>query len=104
MLHSLRHFIAIFTCTVALIAQATVQPATDNPTEVDTVMVRGTVTLTEVSGAILRANPAGNLTPVTSGARVQPGERLLVRRGASFRIGRTQFGPENHGDRWVQFR
>lgn len=85
------------------IASGCAQPVVDNPTEVDTVMIRRAVALSAVSGEILRESSDGQRSPVVSGAVVRPGERILVRRGASFQIGRTRFGPESHDDRWVQF-
>jgi hypothetical protein len=78
--------------------------APDLPTETDTLQVGRTVVLSNVKGEIFKKGANGNLLPLASGASIEPGEVILVRRGASFSIGRTQFGPENHGDRWVQFK
>lgn len=75
----------------------------DWPTEVDTVVVGRPVKL-QVQGEILRKRPDGSLVQVVSGDTINPGEMLLVRKGASFEIEGDRIGPESHGDRWVQFR
>lgn len=75
----------------------------DRPTEVDTVIVGRPVKI-DVHGEILRKRPDGSLAKIASGETVNPGEVLLVRQGASFRIENDTIGAETHGDRWVQFR
>ncbi len=74
------------------------------PAEVDTVEVGQAVVLSNLSGEILRRGEGGVLMPIAGGESIEPGEMLLVRRGASFSIGGNTFGPESHGDRWVLFR
>jgi len=74
------------------------------PTEIDTVDVGRTVVISKVRGEILKKVEGDVLVPVTSGESVEPGDVLLVRKGASFSIGRSTFGPESHDDRWVQFQ
>jgi hypothetical protein len=73
------------------------------PTEVDSVGIGRPVILANVQGGIFRKEEGGGLVSVASGASVEPGDLLLVLRGASFSIGSTTFSPESHGDRWVQF-
>ena len=73
------------------------------PTEVDTIVLSRKAVLSNVSGAIFR-KAAEELASVVDGEHIEPGEMLLVRRGASFSIGNTTFGPEFHGDRWVRFQ
>ena len=74
------------------------------PTETDTGRVGRAAVISNVQGQIFKKSEDGNLVPVKSRASVKPGDVLLVRKGASFSIGRTRLGPENHGDRWVQFQ
>jgi hypothetical protein len=73
------------------------------PTEVDSVGIGGPAILASVQGGVFKREGGGELVPVASGVSVEPGDLLLVLRGASFSIGGTTFGPESHGDRWVQF-
>ena len=74
------------------------------PTETDTIHVGGKVVLAEIQGDIFRKEANGELVAIASGSTVEPGDIILETMGASFSIGRTRFGPENHGDRWVQFQ
>jgi hypothetical protein len=89
---------------LALGAPACIADPLTLPTEVDTIVARRTVVLTEVQGEILRKTDDGSLVPVAEGESVSPGEILLVRRGASFNIGSDTIGAEHHGDRWVRFQ
>ena len=73
------------------------------PTEIDTLQVGRTVVIANIRGDIFRKAEGGALLPLRSGESVEPGHLLLVLKGASFSIGRTTFGPESHGDRWVRF-
>jgi hypothetical protein len=75
----------------------------DLPTEIDTIVARRTVVLTDIQGEILRKLDGGTLVTVANGESVHPGETLLVRRGASFKIGNDTIGAEAHGDRWIKF-
>jgi len=74
------------------------------PTEQDTVVVGRSVVIASVGGEVLLEVANGALVPAENGATIEPGQRLLVRKGAWFSIGRTTFGPESHGDRWVKFQ
>lgn len=94
---------AVLLVCLAALTHAQSQPP-DPPTEVDTVHVGRSVVLSSVRGEILKKGEGGALRQVTSGECIKPGDVLLVRKGASFSIGRTTFGPESHGDRWVQFQ
>ena len=76
----------------------------DLPTETDTVGIGRTVLVSNVRGGIYRKDAKGELVPVSTGESVEPGDMLLVLKGAAFSIGSTTFGPESHGDRWVQFQ
>lgn len=76
---------------------------TELPTETDTVIVGRSVVLTSVHGEIFRKAEDGSLAPIVDGDAVRPGDVLLVRKSASFAIGNTTIGPEQHGDRWVKF-
>lgn len=95
-------------CTFALLSLAACTHVPSEspslPTEVDTIVFGRTVVLSTVRGGIFRKVEGGALIPITDGASIELGEMLLVRKGASFSIGRTTFGPEHHGDRWVQFQ
>jgi hypothetical protein len=71
------------------------------PTEVDTLILDQPAELVVLRGDIDLSPDGGPLVALHPGAVVKPGDFLLVRAGASFRIGRTTFGPESHGDRWV---
>ena len=88
-------------CLAAYTYAQTASPAL--PTEIDTVEVGRTVVISDVRGDIFKKAENGALVPVRSGESVEPGHLLLVRKGASFSIGRTTIGPESHGDRWIQF-
>jgi hypothetical protein len=74
------------------------------PTETDTVHISRAVVLTDLQGQIFKKAEDGKLLPVTSGISINPGDVLLVRRGASFAVGRTKFGAESQEDRWVRFQ
>jgi hypothetical protein len=87
-------------CLAAHTHAQTAPPAL--PTEIDTLQVGRTVVIANIRGDIFRKAEGGALLPVKSGESVEPGNVLLVRKGASFSIGRTTIGPESHGDRWVQ--
>jgi hypothetical protein len=89
-------------CLAAFVQAQSVPPAL--PTEIDTVEVGRTLVISNVRGDIFRKAEGAVLVPVRSGESVEPGDVLLVRKGAAFSIGRTTFGPESHGDRWVQFQ
>ncbi len=75
----------------------------DLPTEIDTLQVGRTVVISNIRGNIFKKAEGSALVPVNNGESIEPGDVLLVRKGASFSIGRTTIGPESHGDRWVQF-
>lgn len=79
-------------------------PPSALPAEVDTVQISGDAILANVRGAIFRKVEGGHLVPLSSGAALEPGDMLLVTRGASFAIGSTTFGPESYGDRRVRFQ
>jgi hypothetical protein len=89
--------------TLALGAPAAVAVPPTLPTEIDTVVARRTVVLTQVQGEIFRKLDDGSLVPLAEGESVSPGEMLLVCRGASFNIGNDTIGAEHHGDRWIKF-
>jgi hypothetical protein len=74
------------------------------PTEEDTVVVGRTVVISSLGGEVLLETGDGALVPAESGLAIVTGQRLLVRKGAWFSIGRKTFGPESHGDRWVRFQ
>jgi hypothetical protein len=78
--------------------------SSDLPTEVDTFIVGHAVTLTKIQGEILKKGENNSLIPVTDDMSLKLGEMILVRKGASFSIEDDQFGPENHGDRWIRFQ
>ncbi len=73
------------------------------PDETDTIHIGVRVTLAQIRGEVFRKETNGELVAISSGATVEPGDVIFVTMGASFSIGRTRFGPEYHGDRWVQF-
>ncbi len=102
---SLLSFVCAFVVGSALIFSGVSAHAApgDLPTEIDSIVVRRTAVLTAIRGEILRKLEDGSLAPVAEGASVRPGEILLVRRGASFKIGKDTIGAETHGDRWVRF-
>lgn len=79
------------------------QAPSELPTETDTVRVGRPVVLSIVQGTIFKKTEEGKLVPLKSRATIKQGDMLLVLKGAAFKIGRTQIGPEYHGDRWVQF-
>ena len=91
-------------CSVAL-THCAVQPSSSfNPRlETDTVHIGDSAALAEVHGHALMENKEGKLVSAPSETRIHPGAWLLVRKGASFAIGTTTFGPEHHGDRQVRF-
>jgi hypothetical protein len=96
------------TATVLLLATlaASVHSQSNEPlpTEQDTVVIGRIVVLASIGGEVLIEGANGVLRPAERGTTVEPGHRLLVRKGAWFSIGRTKFGPESHGDRWVKFQ
>lgn len=92
----------VLTAFVAASIQA--QSNAPLPTEEDTVVVGRTVVISSLGGEVLLETGDGALVTAESGLAVEPGQRLLVRKGAWFSIGRTTFGPESHGDRWVRFQ
>jgi len=72
--------------------------------ETDTVHISRAVVLTDLQGQIFKKTEEGKLLLVRNGTSIHPGDVLLVPRGASFSIGRTKFGAESQGDRWVRFQ
>jgi len=88
----------------ALAAPIQAQPNEPLPTEQDTVLVGRSVVLASIGGEVLIEAANGALVPAEKGVTVEPGQRLLVRKGAWFSVGRMKFGPESHGDRWVKFQ
>lgn len=87
-----------------LIAFANAQPSTTGlPTEEDTVVVGKSVSLIDIRGEVLYQGDGGTLVPVKNNTIIKPGERILVRKGASFSIGRY-FEPEFHEDHWIKFK
>jgi len=98
----IRVLIVLAVCILGFPAPGLAQQApSELPTETDTVRVGRPVALSIVQGALFKKTDEGKLVPLNGRAKLEQGE--LVLNGAAFKIGRTQIGPEYHGDRWVRF-
>jgi hypothetical protein len=95
MSRSVATFIVVVAAVLSLGAKFGDQPP---PPEVDTLLVGGQVTVSNVKGQVFRVV----LEPIRSGEALGPGELMLVRKNASFAIGDTTIAPESHRDRFVR--
>lgn len=78
------------------------QLGTALPISIDQLPLGQAAVISIVQGEILIQNENGKFQPLIDSALIQPGTTLLVRKGASFSIGSTTIGQEDH-DRLVAF-
>ncbi len=97
-------FVISMVCCSSKIS-GTVKPPKNLPSEVDTLVMVGTVKITDIKGNILIKDKIGKFSKVHNEYHLKSNDMMLVPKGASFRInGGDQIGPEYHGDRWIKIK